>query len=472
MLKMKRWSKKLLGAISIFTLSLSLAACGGSSGGSDSPSSKTDTTKEAQAASEGDAAQTETQAQPAEEMRWLCVKEEEYDSDGELDDLIENTYNEYGNKITRTITSQGRVTLQDTYEYTSEQVLSSLHRFEENTFKNCTESGESTSFYNSYGFLESKQSVMTTVYNEGEPYEDSTHEYEYSYFFDGNGTNHGYIQRTKGRDYFTIAIHNYLEETEEVWENDLLVKKTVGASIYEYEYDEHGNVIKEIVTHNSGSDMEWMETIIYTYEEKLCKIMPDPVLPQTEEMEVIVQAVSTDTDGNILYGFLYSYDEYGNRVGSLGHMAQGDSFGEEYNEYDENGRVIRVWTEGLVADITYDADGKRIQEDFREELGGEIIVSATCEYDSNGNMIQMTHHALSDEYAEMEGVRQEYEYTADGQVAVIRLVDSNGTVLESEERTYDADGKVTTVTMFNGDGTIKAITTPTYANISVFTSEQ
>ena len=476
MLKMKHWSKNLMKAIGIFALSLSLAACGGTSGGSGSPSSKTDTAKEAQASQESDtaAAQTteqavaQTESPPAEEMRWLCVKVEDYDSEGELYDLIETTYNEYGNMVTRNTTRRGNLIFQDTYEYTPDQILSSSHRIVNEKLANCVKTGESTSSYNSYGFLESKHELMATTYNEGESGSDYSGEYDYTYFFDAAGTTQGYISRQQGDSSLSLTIYGYsTDEYEEVWENDLLVQKSDDAVIYDYEYDNYGNLIKETATYAIGTEHEHSDVIIYTYKKQLCKNVPSPVLPEGDTMEVIGEAVSKDTEGNELYSYRYVYDEYGRQVGACGYTTKGMSFGEEYNEYDENGRIIRVWTSDFVTDMTYDAQGNRIQEDFRETADGEIVLSATCEYDAEGNLTMTTQHALSDEYADIDGRRQEYEYK-DGQVLISRLVDSEGTVLSYEEYTYDADGRVAAITAFNGDGTIEAITEPVYTNIHIF----
>lgn len=438
---------------SIFTLIissailLSLAACGKTS----SSSNNTGMSEKAEST-------------PKEEKRWLRVHEDHYGTDGNLKTTTDWIYNEYGQPLEITKYEGEDVLSHSEYSYDENQIPNSLVLSDTSNFKNCVEKSEYTYTYDEYGIQQSSHEKGQRTYKPGEEGTDTSYEYDHVYYHDAEGELIGSLEFKPNDSFPKVGISFYYSEPEcEYDDNGLLIKETIGKSYHEYEYDEHDNLIKDTHTANSGTENEWTTSTEYTYEEKVCKTVKEIKKPETEEKEVIGISTTTDAGGAFLYSNRYLYDNRGHLIG----IADNEGTTNEYNEYNDDGLLIRTSSSGMIADITYDSSGKRIREDYREEIDGDIVMYGDCECDADGNLLRVTTHALDSFYEDADGLTYENEYK-DGLLMTTRYYNPDGSLDDYEEYKYDSDGKILSLTYYNADGSINCIDTPAYASITVF----
>lgn len=445
MKKSKRCSVLIL-FISIIML-LNLAACGKSA----SPSGDNGTPDKAGSA-------------PKEEKKWLRVHAEDYGTDGTLKTTTDWTYNEYGQPLEVTEYEGEEILSHSEYSYDENQMPNGLVLSDTTNFKNCVEKSEYTYTFDEYGNQLSSHEEGQRTYKPGEEGTDASYEYDHIYYHDASGELIGSLEFSPDNSFPKVGTSFYYSEPEcEYDDNGLLIKETNGKSYHEYEYDEHGNLIKDTYTANSGTDNEWTTSTVYTYEEKVCKTVKEVKKPDTEEKEVIGISTTTDSAGAFLYSNRYLYDNRGRLIGVVDNKGTTN----EYNEYNDDGLLIRTSSDGMIADITYDDSGKRIREDYREEIDGEIVMYGDCECDDDGNLLRVTVHAIDPYYEDSNGLVYENEYK-DGLLMTTRYYNADGSLDEYEEYKYDSDDKILSLTYYNADGSIACIDTPTYASITVF----
>ena len=415
----------------------------------------------------------ETQAAetlPAETDIWLKVKEEEYGTDGTLKTRRENEYNEYG-QIIRTVAynADGEEIGRFEYTYDGDHKLVSHDFTWTYTYTKSVQKVEQTVYYDAYGHRASYESTEDTVYSDGS-YPDTTKTYEGRYFCYPNGDISCSAARETGENLYDVSTYANPFEMVQTYEGDLLVKEINDTETQsrEYEYDENGNLIKITTNIDLKTDEPKSYDTLYTYEERTCQTLPSISLPETEEMDVIAKADTYDPSGEYLYAYYYGYDAYGRQIGA---SYSKNAVQDEYNEYDDNGQVIRVWANGLVADMTYNDQGQRIREDYRSEPDGEILFHSECIYDEDGNLSQMISHGDQEDYSEAEGRTQNYEYDENGNLLFCRLYDGSGTLLAYDAYTYGEDGKIAQITTYDGDDNISYTTYPKYETISVFAAK-
>lgn len=122
-----------------------------------------------------------------------------------------------------------------------------------------------------------------------------------------------------------------------------------GGSIWNttYEYDENGNVIKEVVT--DGTTNKISTTTNYSYDEK-------------GNVIAVTRTAVTGTGEEFSEGFNYKYDEKGRRIRenfSYNDGNHGHGYEKEY-AYDETGKKVGSWSVG--------SDGERKQEWHADEI--------------------------------------------------------------------------------------------------------
>lgn len=453
---MKDLTKKWLCALLACCLLLGLAACGG--------------TISADGDKTADGADASEETPQTEKAKWLCVARETY-KDGELTYTYEMKYNEYGQLLEQTqYKPDGVVKSHQEYTYSDNQVRSGGTRSEVTEFKNVIEYLEYTYEYDAYGRRVSSTGTRTMKYKPGEEGTDRTEEFTRRYYTDLAGTEMGYLEWSNSSSTPTVNPDVYAEtnpnaESETQYdEKGRVTRKLSSNSLYEYEYDENDNLAKQTRTVNYTSGTSWLEETYYTYEERVCKIVPERVLPPTKEIDVVAMAVTADADGMVLYHYQYMYDDRGEQV-----VAYDPVNGiREINEYDENGRHIRTRTDRFleIIDIVYDGEGKRIREEFREEEDGPVCVYADIEYGENGLPIRSTRHVLDSFYASNEGY-QLFEYTEDGKEAAVYVYSQDGALKAAQTYEYAEDGRLASITSCDGNGAVQAVTRPIYATIVV-----
>lgn len=418
--------------------------------------------------SEGDtqtAEDAEDEEEPKEEMKWLRVHEEKYDKEGNLSYTRDWTYNDYGQILEETRTKDGEVAAHYTCSYDEDQVKNGQEGFETSFFANCTERREYTYVFDEYGQEVSRHEICETTYLPGEEGKNGTREYDRTYYVDAAGTSLGYVRSQNGQEPTYAAVSNYQEtEIEEERDEKGNVTKTVeGKRIHEYEYDENGNMTKDTFTANAGTDHEFQEVYTYTYEEKLVKpVKEKKPKAAVKELEVIWMTTEKDADGNYLNAYSFIYDDKGRQIAVL----NGNDI-TEYREYDEKGNMTRVYAQGMVADMVYDEEGRRVREEFREEAGGEIVMYGDCECDKDGNVVRSITHVVDDFYESSEGFVREDEYK-EGRLMSTKYYRGDGSFDGSEVYEYEKDGKIASVTYYDADGNVEGTSTPMYTPIQVF----
>ncbi|MCD8218512.1 MAG: hypothetical protein LUD01_10855 [Clostridiales bacterium] len=473
---MKRKTFTIMMAVMMFALT----ACGSDS---ISDNETAESLSESRTGKNQEEANQETENQeeelPAEQTLWLCTTEEKYNSDNELLYTITNEYDEYGN-LTLMIRSYST----KESEYRREYTYNNNHILESSTVSSSETSAsgsimytEAEYTYDEYGNQATKHELTTFTEEDGTV---RTEEYNYYYYQDAAGQDTGYYKQRIDADTFSLSnsmssLPVLQEEAdtdyEKVYAGDLLVKKTnkSGSTIYQYEYDENGNLTKETYTSNIGTDSESETVTLYTYEEQVCKTYVSPSYPESEELNVLYQAKTVDADGDSLYSYFYFYDENGNQIGAGN--ANSMAYTYDYYEYDDEGKIIRARARNssgsFYIDMTYDKSGNRIREDSRKSEDGEIVVYVENEFDSDGNLLRSITHAVDDYYEDTDGAYLEYEYDENGILSACSSYNSDDTLNYYTVYSYDADGNVSTITAYDGDDNLTAVTTAYYTTIYV-----
>ena len=427
----------------------------------------------------------ETQAAetlPAETDMWLKVKAEEFTSSDQLSHTWTYEYNDYGQVVKSTSISAPDVGPDDTsqevaYTYTPDQILSESRSI--STFVSGLDDSIKTTeqivHYNEYGFKTAAEKNVTVDYPADSSKSDTQSAYEVTYFCDPKGNTRATAEKNLEDNTYTFRVSgsgsSSNEDAEKTYDGDLLIRMVTDTQAYDYEYDENGNMVKKTITYNYGRETEFQEYTLYTYEQRTCKTVPPIDYPSSEEMDVISTAPTFDPSGNFLYVYNYGYDNLGNQVGAYAGAADGTFYGDEYNEYNENGQVIRVWTEDMVADMTYNDQGQRIREDYRMDPDGELLIHSDCEYDESGNLTRMITHADHPDYSEAEGRTQNYEYDENGNLLFCRQFDASGVLLAYDAYTYTEDGKISEISTYDGESTLLYVTRPQYEAISILSKD-
>ena len=450
--------------LSLFFL-FSLTACGNNSTSAGKAAVQSSDTEKTETVAEN----TEAETLPAEETRWLLVKEETT-KNGEFFRSYENTYNEYGNLIQSSFTNQNGSFFTTVYTYDDRQVRNGGSSTDHRVSINAVTDTVSTYYYDEYGNMSMKHEESFTDFDDDQPYEDLKRTEDITYFYDALGNKMGQVSGQNGTTWMWADVYSYGEPEDQSGktynEAGLLIRYEHSNVIEEYEYDANGNRIHEKTTSHPGEQTESVLDTVYTYEERVCKTT-ESVLPPTKELEVVYQALTTAADGSCASNYYYAYDKYGRQVCAFDMQ----NSRHEYNEYDEAGNVIRVWTDDFVADMIYDENGNRIREDFRKMIGGEVVISSECEYNEKGQVIRAVTHAHDSDYEKVDGAYQEYEYAENGEVSVCRYYDAAGTLQNYEERTYNADNTLASHAYYDGNGNLLSTTEAVYTTITVIAEE-
>lgn len=420
------------------------------------------------------------QTQPAEQDIWLKVKTEEFGETGEPASVTTYEYDGYG-RLTRTLYEEDpdygpdTTRTETTYSYSPEGVRAEKHSVSTMTsglgYVRVTERIE---YYNEYGIRTSAAQSMTTDYTEDPSKESTRTESEIIFFSSPDGKQRANVQKNLDDHTCTFRVSDNVsskDTSEKTYDGDLLVKKVSGSTAYEYEYDENNNLSELTTIYNYGTDNAFSMIEKYTYELRTCQTDTPVTYPPSEDMDVIVEAPTFDPSGQLLYTYRYGYDVYGNQAGAYATSADGTPYGDEYNEYNADGQVIRVWTDELISDMTYNDKGQRVREDYRLDPDAEVVVHADCEYDEAGNLIRLTTHADDPDYSDAEGNVQEYEYDENGQLLYCRNYDASGALLAYDAYTYTEDGKISKIDTYDGNDNLAYTTQPQYETIAVLATE-
>lgn len=259
----------------------------------------------------------------------------------------------------------------------------------------------------------------------------------------------------------------------------------------EYEYDDHGNQIKNISYSSDGSIDKQTETEFeYNAAGKMTKVT-QYVLPEPDREKYVSNEYEFeyDEEGTLIRSKEASYSVYedmpqmnSTMVMEAEFNAQGDmikwnssihtedgseDINDEYTyeyEYDAEGRVTKQasYIDTEIRDIRvyeYDAEGRIIKEIY--SMPGYWKDTRGYEYNENGNRTKYTYDMAYEEGAQDWGLEDEsftvetvYEYEYDGAGNMVKWTSYNKENPEQKigECEYDANGNVIREISYDSDG--------------------
>ena len=211
----------------------------------------------------------------------------------------------------------------------------------------------------------------------------------------------------KGKDEVSYNSYN-LPKIQSVMRPD-------AQAIYEYVYDENGNIQKQLVKKNSEEGYEF-SSYEYTYNANGQRIKAEFVLHggatgfhtfTYDENGNLIKQTYEDSHGNA-YTYIMSYDDKGYRTRlDTVFLVESEVINISY-QFDDNGRVIKeatTYPDDTVeyVDYTYDAKGNKLSEVFTDNEGVQYG-RYDYTYDENGNTIkeEYTHANGDKEYVIIE----------------------------------------------------------------------
>lgn len=186
-------------------------------------------------------------------------------------------------------------------------------------------------------------------------------------------------------------------------------------AICKFEYDDKGNITKQIMIVNTESDPT-VSTYEYTYDSKGNLMTGHYVghdgycatytFKYDEKGNMVEQ---TYVDESSTYEYFMAYDENGNMIRQETVFGDMNQVLDISYTFDERGRATKevcTYPDGSQEsiDYTYDQNGNRIKYLFTESDGDQSFYDYT--YDANGNVIK---EVFTDEDGSVQVVETEYE---------------------------------------------------------------
>lgn len=186
-------------------------------------------------------------------------------------------------------------------------------------------------------------------------------------------------------------------------------------AICKFEYDDKGNVTKQIMIVNTES-APTVSTYEYTYDSKGYLMTGHYVghdgysatytFKYDEKGNMVEQ---TYVDESSTYEYFMAYDENGNMIRQetvFGDMNQVLDISYTFDEEGRTTKEVCTYPDGSQEsiDYTYDQNGNRIKYLFTESDGDQSFYDYT--YDANGNVIK---EVFTDEDGSVQVVETEYE---------------------------------------------------------------
>ena len=186
-------------------------------------------------------------------------------------------------------------------------------------------------------------------------------------------------------------------------------------AICKFEYDDKGNITKQIMIVNTESDPT-VSTYEYTYDSKGYLMTGHYVghdgycatytFKYDEKGNMVEQ---TYVDESSTYEYFMAYDENGNMIRQETVFGDMNQVLDISYTFDEEGRATKevcTYPDGSQesVDYTYDQNGNRIKYLFTESDGDQSFYDYT--YDANGNVIK---EVFTDEDGSVQVVETEYE---------------------------------------------------------------
>lgn len=241
---------------------------------------------------------------------------------------------------------------------------------------------------------------------------------------------------------------------EEFSEYDVDSDSKTQRSIFHFEYDKNGNLIK--MFGSCESDTFKYESK-YEYENGLLSKETSgtaTILYSYNENGQCISKTATYSGGLAIQCNKYEYNDSGKLIREYSIYTH--SFDYKENEYDTNGN-LKPFTWGEIIktiEYTYDANGNEIKRLSLEKQGYNCTYSTTEKiYDENNKLIESTKNCTNTIPSD---TKCEYKYDIDGKLMQIDITDSlpneyayefaydtNGNLLKQIEKYGDSDWEFT-----------------------------
>lgn len=284
--------------------------------------------------------------------------------------------------------------------------------------------------------------------------------YYFSIELEDNGLP-GFISSTdvNGEVYSTVAMA-YDANDNLVFE--ITTEADGGQTLQEWEYDQWGNVIKEVMTDGDYSTLsEW----VYDENGNLLS--------------------STYKNGTQHFTYEYRYDQYNQMTySSTTNHESGDHFAYIYkNEYDQKGQIVRITelstengTTFYTREFSYDENGNLVKVIHNNAVGDHAVTD--YQYDINGRLTEATcDHFYGETLLDTRSV--EYTYDENGNTLSVKshqALSNDGEALESNHTytyKYDVNNRITEEKSdVNGFVTVTKYTYDSNGNLIKLTSNE
>lgn len=245
---------------------------------------------------------------------------------------------------------------------------------------------------------------------------------------------------------------SYVYEHDCVYEGDILL--TESETYYagdgqitrrverEYEYDNQGNLLREISsTYNGEETHTGIEEYIYDEFQNLLSVI---IYDENGNIAGPSEEYEYNTKGELIKGIYYYNDGRIAAVYTYEYYETGELFKERFYCYDHDSQEI-----DYVIEEEYDMSGDTIKH-VKSDSDGTIKTNL-CEYDALGNEIKVTYY--DGEFVEEILVS---EYDANGNLLRATFYDGQNNVVAQDEYIYDEKGNVVEF-IYTGDGITEGV---------------
>ena len=196
-------------------------------------------------------------------------------------------------------------------------------------------------------------------------------------------------------------------------------------NVYDYTYDDHGNMLSKVRTDPNGKTYNYH----YTYDDNgnLIEMNYSTSSNQTskdvytyDDNGVLLQYVTTNLGGRTTT-CVYTYDASGNLIKEV-----------KTSQNSQSDSTVTVETYEYV----YDTDGNLVREILPAIAGAPAEYGNTYTYDSQGNLTKVVK-------IHFDSKSETYEYTYDNASNVVKEEYTNiNNIKDTIEYTYDSDGRL------------------------------
>ncbi len=368
------------------------------------------------------------------------------DVDGLIDKIITFEYDEQGYLTTRYIDSDADGQL-DSITYYEYQMIDGGDSLDEDSSYSYFWNTESTSFKPTYGNAKVAQIKIDNDL-------DGTADYirNFSYTDQGKQTLYEIDSDADG-----IAEYYLAYEYDEQGNQTLYERDSNGDGIIDnkeasyYNYDAWGNLIRKEIDYHGDGVVDFIYVADYDGASNQISSSKDvdndgqddeiTISQYNSDGNIVYYSMDDDGDGEIDWYKEYEYNDEGQVVSEVVNTGFGIT-SHTYYEYDEEGREIRKFTDGLYEKFgwsdeliirEYDQFGNLVESILDEKIDGEYEEYSATQYDESGLQISYSSYTSNPQNydSSIDGEKIEERYDDQGNLIFvgIGLVDGHADML-------------------------------------------